>query len=477
MALKRKIRRKIRRKSPSVRRRSDAGLTKAKSETSDSSGPLIGGAHDPAEKTADQKAAQVLGSNASSVRRSTTSTAIAPGATPAPAPKHAALAISSLGGGRKMNRGERAFFEPRFNRDFGNVRVHDGETADTASRSIDAQAFANGDDIAFARDRLNRRTMAHELAHIAETPGPKIHRYIQPGSEMSADITHTLETDYGASGVHSKGHLLSVSSSSGTSDSRTEIVETMLGSQRVFTLKGSTRSEVEDSLGTHVNARLSTIDYAKSIRLGFTTGTPKVDEAKWKVFDDEYDKVEAELDKNLKDQGLSEAERAAQLKSAVLLIMITAMNNQVGTTELNDLLDDISLKSKAYDAAKDPSKARPYAMACFRASLVVMAGGSRSKLSVSFLDGIPGTKDKMDAMTWDDWIPGDWGYISNQGAGTIKAGQEGENIVSLGQGKFWAHYDPDTPIQTLTVLFDMVEGWNGKAQLETQRTIPTAGLV
>ena len=115
-------------------------------------------------------------------------------------------------------------------------------------------------------------------------------------------------------------------------------------------------------------------------------------------------------------------------------------------------------------------------MACFRASLVVMAGGSRGKLGVSFLDGVPGTKDDMSAMTWSDWIPGDWGYISNEGAGTIKPGQEGENIVYVGSGEYWAHYDPDHPIATLDHLFEMVEKWNGKAVLSPSRTIPTAGL-
>ncbi|MCP5086624.1 MAG: DUF4157 domain-containing protein [Rhodobacteraceae bacterium] len=213
MALKRKTRRKIRRKSPAVRRRTDARTASAKSDARETSGLMIGGAHDPAEKAADRMAAQVLSGagpvsashtgapggtvqrmcaecaaeEKDKVKRKAASLPVAPGNTSAPATRSAANAVNNLTSGRRMNRSEKAFFEPRFNRDFSEVRIHEGVAADKANAAIDAQAFTNGTDVALAKGQNTRATMAHELAHVVQDGGDKAQRMVRRYTIMKTD--------------------------------------------------------------------------------------------------------------------------------------------------------------------------------------------------------------------------------------------------------------------------------------------------
>jgi len=81
------------------------------------------------------------------------------------------------GGGRPLPDSTRSFFEERFDRDFGDVRVHTGPRADAAARSINAEAFTLGSDIAFAAGNYRpetsagKRLLAHELTHVAQNDG------------------------------------------------------------------------------------------------------------------------------------------------------------------------------------------------------------------------------------------------------------------------------------------------------------------
>jgi hypothetical protein len=84
---------------------------------------------------------------------------------------------SLRGGGRPLPPSERAFFEPRFGRDFGQVRVHTDGRAAEAARSVDALAFTLGRDVVFAPGRYRpgtgpgRRLLAHELTHVTQQDG------------------------------------------------------------------------------------------------------------------------------------------------------------------------------------------------------------------------------------------------------------------------------------------------------------------
>ena len=76
--------------------------------------------------------------------------------------------------GAPLDAAARAYFEPRFGRDFAAVRVHAGEGAAAAARSLGAAAFTVGADIGFAAGLYSpatakgRALLAHELAHVAQ---------------------------------------------------------------------------------------------------------------------------------------------------------------------------------------------------------------------------------------------------------------------------------------------------------------------
>jgi outer membrane protein OmpA-like peptidoglycan-associated protein len=71
----------------------------------------------------------------------------------------------------------RAFMEPRFNHDFGRVRVHADDQAAESARSLGAAAYTVGQHVVFNDQRyqpltrLGRELIAHELAHTIQQEG------------------------------------------------------------------------------------------------------------------------------------------------------------------------------------------------------------------------------------------------------------------------------------------------------------------
>ncbi len=150
----------------------------------------IGSVSDPLERDADATAARVLGMSAAppaapkrgpvALRRKCVACAheeeeelrrkeaggAPPGAAVAPAIVHDVLA----GGGAPLGAAARAYFEPRFGRDFSNVRTHSGPTADASARAVGALAYTVGDHIVFAagQSEANAPLLAHELAHVVQ---------------------------------------------------------------------------------------------------------------------------------------------------------------------------------------------------------------------------------------------------------------------------------------------------------------------
>ncbi|MDH3476636.1 MAG: DUF4157 domain-containing protein, partial [Rhodospirillales bacterium] len=97
-----------------------------------------------------------------------------PGETPAVTPGLASTINGLKGGGQPLDSATRAFFEPRFGRDFGHVRLHtDSEAAETAS-SINARAYTLGNHIALEageyqpNSRSGQRLLGHELTHVIQ---------------------------------------------------------------------------------------------------------------------------------------------------------------------------------------------------------------------------------------------------------------------------------------------------------------------
>jgi hypothetical protein len=83
--------------------------------------------------------------------------------------------IASLHGtGQPLPASTRAFFEPRFGHNFGQVRVHAGGEASETARSMHARAFTFGKDISFGAAQYapdsheGQRLLAHELTHVVQ---------------------------------------------------------------------------------------------------------------------------------------------------------------------------------------------------------------------------------------------------------------------------------------------------------------------
>ncbi|HEU4391863.1 MAG TPA: DUF4157 domain-containing protein [Blastocatellia bacterium] len=76
--------------------------------------------------------------------------------------------------GQPLDPAIRAYFEPRFGRDFSQVRVHDDAQAAASAGAVRANAFTLGSDIVFGsgayrpQSSEGRRLLAHELTHVVQ---------------------------------------------------------------------------------------------------------------------------------------------------------------------------------------------------------------------------------------------------------------------------------------------------------------------
>jgi hypothetical protein len=75
--------------------------------------------------------------------------------------------------GRPLDPATRAYFEPRFGRDFSHIRIHTDPQAAASARAVNALAYTAGNHIVFgagaeALSNSGRPLIAHELAHTAQ---------------------------------------------------------------------------------------------------------------------------------------------------------------------------------------------------------------------------------------------------------------------------------------------------------------------
>ncbi len=114
----------------------------------------------------------------------------------APDSVHATL----QGPGRPLPPETRGFFEPRFGRDLGAVRVHDGDAAANSARDVNALAYTVGDNIVFGKGQYapgsasGRHLLAHELAHtLQQTDAPVLRRKVTaPTSDGAVQISNMI---------------------------------------------------------------------------------------------------------------------------------------------------------------------------------------------------------------------------------------------------------------------------------------------
>lgn len=98
-----------------------------------------------------------------------------PGHAPQSTPAINSQIATLRGGGQPLPPSVRTFFEPRFGRDFSQVRVHTDGPAAESTKAIQARAFTTGQHVVFApgefmpEGREGRKLLAHELSHVVQT--------------------------------------------------------------------------------------------------------------------------------------------------------------------------------------------------------------------------------------------------------------------------------------------------------------------
>lgn len=79
--------------------------------------------------------------------------------------------------GHSLDHQTKAYFEPRFGRDFSNIRIHTNSEAHRSAQAIKADAYTYGRNIVFKynqydpQSQTGRRLLAHELTHAVQQAG------------------------------------------------------------------------------------------------------------------------------------------------------------------------------------------------------------------------------------------------------------------------------------------------------------------
>ena len=146
----------------------------------------VGAFNNPLEREADAVAERVMrmpeseakppvGASAHVSARGNSVQAKAVAAPASPVSSQIESSLNSLNsGGTPLDGASRAFFEPRFGRDFSGVRLHTNAAAAQMTGALSARAFTLGSDIAFAPGQYSAQTptgrslLAHELAHVTQ---------------------------------------------------------------------------------------------------------------------------------------------------------------------------------------------------------------------------------------------------------------------------------------------------------------------
>ncbi len=360
----------------------------------------------------------------------------------------------SRGSGRHLPSDTRSFMERRFGTDFNNVKVHSDSTAIQMNKEVNSQAFTVGNNIYFNSGKYKpetdggRQLLAHELTHVVQqgggslTPDTQIKPLLPyttisqnntrvrgwasatPGHHSAPDNTvqRKIKVDPGLNldmhgYTHSKSGDVYTVPRVVKSNTFHEIFTSVLHSPRTFKLKGSTNKEIDKSFTEHRSARQGVVNFAAKKKYTFGAGSAfKMNPKYWNVTS-------------------------------------TSWSLKPGANRV-EAINDLN---------KNPDK---YNIACLAATLLTMEGGGKSP-----------TKYKSSGDN-NDWIPGDWGYITNNNFTglSVDVGLEGENIIYMGKDKFWGHFGSGNTFKTLAQWEKTVKDWNGAATIESQRTFPNAGL-
>jgi hypothetical protein len=113
--------------------------------------------------------------------------------------------------GKPLDAPTRAFFEPRFDHDFSNVRVHTDCRANRSARALNSLAYTVGRHVVFDDGRYSpasdrgRRLLAHELVHVVQQGGGLpllIQRSVTECAEKVANPPDLTLIEGGGTAIH-----------------------------------------------------------------------------------------------------------------------------------------------------------------------------------------------------------------------------------------------------------------------------------
>lgn len=148
-------------------------------------------------------------------------------------------------GGEPLDAATRNFMEARFDRDFGDVRVHAGPAAHEAAAALKARAFTVGRDIVFGNGAApagDRRLLAHELAHVVQqAQGAAAQRVQRQGVDVDEDVDEGPEESPEPSGGDPLADAVRIVRSAGSGLGASELTEDLVAGieraeQRFLTL-------------------------------------------------------------------------------------------------------------------------------------------------------------------------------------------------------------------------------------------------
>jgi hypothetical protein len=108
-------------------------------------------------------------------------------------------------GGEPLPDSARSFFEPRFGRDFSQVRIHTDGAAGESAQELNARAYTVGRDIVFGTGEYAPETdsgkalLAHELVHVVQQRGQHVQRLTVTGIGAGTQSTcggYTRQWDF-----------------------------------------------------------------------------------------------------------------------------------------------------------------------------------------------------------------------------------------------------------------------------------------
>jgi hypothetical protein len=131
---------------------------------------------DPSEREADAAAAQALRMSDADVRHRSPVAVQRARSVDIDSGREAPPSVDAVvrSEGRPLDRGSRAFFEPRFGYDFSRVRVHDDPSAARSASDVSARAYTVGTHVVFGsgeyapQSTAGRALLAHELSHVVQ---------------------------------------------------------------------------------------------------------------------------------------------------------------------------------------------------------------------------------------------------------------------------------------------------------------------